>query len=102
MSATLGNRNLVLSDVVLEMIQTEATRAHLKHGSSSMMSTSISHDRRLAILAEEVGEVARELNDAVLGDDGVRTVDVAKLASELAQVAAMAASWLEVLLEQEK
>jgi hypothetical protein len=84
---------LVLSDLTLSAIQAEATRAHLRHGEHSMLAPK-TDDRRIAILAEEVGEVARELNDAAI--EG-RPVDRDKLVKELIQSAAMAASWVEAL-----
>jgi NTP pyrophosphatase (non-canonical NTP hydrolase) len=93
MSTTETNPYLVLSDLTLSAIQAEATRARLKHGDHSMLGPK-SDDRRLAILTEEVGEVARELNDAEI--DG-REVDRDKLVKELIQVGAMAASWVEAL-----
>jgi NTP pyrophosphatase (non-canonical NTP hydrolase) len=87
------NPYLVLSGPTLSAIQAEATRAHLKHGEHSMLGPK-TNDRRLAILTEEVGEVARELNDAEI--DG-RPVDRDKLVRELIQVGAMAATWVEAL-----
>jgi hypothetical protein len=84
----------VLSELTLSAVQYEATRAHNLHGDNSMMSEDHTDDRRLAILAEEFGEVARELNDAVVED---RLIDGDKLMKELIQTAAMAASWVEVL-----
>ena len=83
---------LVLSETTLQAIQAEATRAHLLHGANSMLNPDHSRDRRMAILLEEVGEVAHELNDAVV--EG-REVDRDKLVKELIQVAAMAATWIE-------
>jgi NTP pyrophosphatase (non-canonical NTP hydrolase) len=83
----------VLSDITLAAIQAEATRAHLKHGEHSMLGPK-TDDRRLAILTEEVGEVARELNDAEI--EG-RPVDRDKLVKELIQCGAMCASWVEAL-----
>jgi len=83
----------VLSDLTLTAIQAEATRAHLKHREHSMLSPK-TDERRLAILAEEVGEVARELNDAAI--EG-RPADRDKLARELIQTGAMCASWVEYL-----
>jgi NTP pyrophosphatase (non-canonical NTP hydrolase) len=47
---------------------------------------------RFAILAEEVGEVAREFNEAT-----GRSLDRAALRKELIQVAAMATAWAEKL-----
>ena len=75
---------LVLSEITLSAIQAEATRAHLKHGEQ------YSSGERLAILVEEVGEVAHELTYDQSGDRD-------KLVRELIQVAAMAASWVEFL-----
>lgn len=86
-------RPLALSDLTLSAIQAEATRAYLKHGEHSMFGPMF-HDRRLTILTEEVGEVARELNDAAIDSRPVNRDDLVK---ELIQVAAMAASWVEYL-----
>jgi hypothetical protein len=94
MSDTVAIPKPVLSDLTLSAIQAEATRAHLKHGEHSMLGPQASDDRRLAILTEEVGEVARELNDAEI--EG-RPVDRDKLVKELIQSAAMCASWVEAL-----
>ena len=87
---------LVLSDLTLSAIQAEATRAHLKHGEHSMLGPRYSSGDRLAILVEEVGEVARELtydHGGAGSGDGRRD----ELVKELIQVAAMAASWVEYL-----
>jgi hypothetical protein len=88
-----GIPRLVLSGITLSAIQAEATRAYLLHGEHSMLSPN-ADERRLAILTEEVGEVAHELNDAVI--EG-RSVDRDKLVKELIQVGAMAASWVEAI-----
>ena len=80
---------LVLSDLTLMAIQAEATRAHLRHGSNSMLYQDATNERRLAIITEELGEVARELNEAAIRG-GLAEY---KLEMELIQVAAMAASW---------
>ncbi len=85
---------LVLSELTLAAIQAEATRAHLRHGEHSMLGTAQTDERRLAILTEEVGEVARELNDAAI--DG-RPADRDKLVKELIQAGAMCAAWVEHL-----
>lgn len=85
---------LLLSDLTLSAIQAEATRAHILHGSHSMLYGS--NERKLAILTEEVGEVAHELNELVLGNV---TADEfhERCEKELIQVAAMAATWIEAL-----
>lgn len=88
------SKYLVLSELTLDAIQLEATGAHAQHGDQSMLGPSHTDDRRLAILTEEVGEVARELNDAAIGD---RPIDRDRLVKELIQVAAMAATWVEHL-----
>jgi hypothetical protein len=85
-----GLPGLVLSPLTLNAIQAEATRAHLKHGEHSMLGPHYSSGDRLAILVEEVGEVAHELT---YDQDGDRS----KLVKELIQVAAMAATWIEYL-----
>src|ERR1035441_490252 len=81
---------LVLSGLTLNAIQAEATRAHLRHGENSMMGTRYSSGDRLAILVEEVGEVAHELTYD-------QDADRDKLVKELIQVSAMAATWVEFL-----
>lgn len=81
---------LALSELTLKSIQAEATRAHALHGDHSMFGASHTPHTRLAILVEEVGEVAHELT---YDQDGDRD----KLVKELIQVAAMAASWVEQL-----
>lgn len=79
---------------IYEQVRVERERAHAKHGDTSMESSS-AHDpvgRRYRVLAEEVGEVAKEFNDAE--HDG-RPVDLVKLRKELIQVAAMAVAWAD-------
>ncbi len=87
---------LVLSELTLAAIQAEATRAHLRHGEHSMLGTRYTSGDRLAILVEEVGEVAHELTydqGGPGGGEGRRD----ELVRELIQVSAMAASWVEYL-----
>lgn len=88
----LCGRLCALSDIFGE-IAAERIRAHEKHGDTSMESSAPDTLRRLAILTEEVGEVAKEFNDAE--HDG-RPVDLVRLRKELIQVAAMAAAWADV------
>jgi hypothetical protein len=83
---------LVLSGLTLGAVQAEATRAHVRHGIRSMMGPAWTPTERLAILAEELGEVAHELTY-----DQQDAGQPARLVRELIQVAAMAASWVEVL-----
>ena len=80
----------VLSDLTLSAVQAEATGAHAKHGEHSMLGPGYSSGDRLAILVEEVGEVAHELTYDQDGDQD-------KLVKELIQVAAMALTWVEHL-----
>lgn len=86
----------VLSDLTLHAIQAEATRAHIRHGEHSMLGPDYSSGDRLAILVEEVGEVAHELTYDQ-GSPGVGGGRRDELVKELIQVAAMAASWIEYL-----
>lgn len=54
----------------------------------------IPNDSKLRTLVEEVGEVARELNDA---ENELRPIDIGKLREELVQTAAVALAWIEAL-----
>ena len=90
------SRYEVLSQLALDAIQAEATRAHIHHGQRSMLGSAYTSGDRLAILVEEVGKVAHELTyDA--GGPGVGEGRHDELVRELIQVAAMAASWIEYL-----
>lgn len=84
---------MIINPDTISFIVAEAERAHAKHGTNSMYHPAQSHERRYAILAEEVGEVARELNEAAIHGH----LDAPKLCAELVQVAAMAMTWLEAL-----
>lgn len=90
MTLPTTNPRLVLSGITLSAVQAEATRAHLRHGEHSMLGPNYTSGDRLAILVEEVGEVAHELT---YDQDGDRD----KLVKELIQVAAMALTWVEHL-----
>jgi hypothetical protein len=77
-----------LSQLTLDAIQAEAMRAHIKHRDHSQFNPNMHPGERLAILMEEVGEVAR-----------CHTYDQnpVNLELELIQVAAVAATWVEAL-----
>lgn len=77
---------------VWDDIRAEADRAHAKHGDTSMRSEPIDSPWRLAILMEEVGEVAREFNDARHEGEGPAPTT---LREELTQLAAMAGDWAQ-------
>lgn len=77
---------------VYEEIRAERDRAHAKHGDKSMEGWAPNSLMRYTILAEEVGEVAKEINDAALFNDGL---NYPALRKELIQVAAMAAAWAD-------
>jgi NTP pyrophosphatase (non-canonical NTP hydrolase) len=84
----------VIHETILEQIRHEANYAHDKHGFHSMLYGT--DDKALRILTEEVGEVAREMNEIALGN---RTHDqyTKQLRAELIQVAAIAVTWIEKL-----
>ena len=77
-------------------ISAERERAHAKHGRNSMEGTSANSFIRYTILAEEVGEIAKEFNEAQLRG-GQHTLDLERLRTECIQVAAMAAAWADRL-----
>ena len=79
---------------IFDEVIAERKRAHEKHGDTSIESFP-AHDPygdRLSILIEEVGEVAKEFNEA--RHEG-RAVDLAKLRKELIQTCAMAGAWAD-------
>ncbi len=61
-------------------------------------------ERKLAILTEEVGEVARAVNELIAGHpfDHRRVKIKAELHKEITQVAAVAVAWLESLEQETK
>lgn len=76
-------RKVLLGDVLCERLS-----QHWEWGEQSL-----SGPEWLAVLMEEVGEVAREvLRQRVVGDG-----DFCRLRSELVQVAAVAVQWVEAL-----
>lgn len=74
------------------LIRDERVRAHLKHGAKSMESANWDDMKRLRILLEEVGEIAKVFNEldagAIDAPEAMRQCSV-----EAMQVAAMAAAW---------
>lgn len=96
-----------MSDVWAE-VQAERDRAHAKHGDTSMEAQPPTAWLRLAILMEEVGEVAKVYNDArhraqAMGWDEADMFSgraEQELRAELIQVAAMAGAWADALTER--
>lgn len=86
-------------DVYAE-IHAERVRAHEKHGPTSMERLDIDDGIRLAVLTEEVGEVARCLNEA-RHDGSLTNIAACGLRAELIQVAAMAAAWADAVFGNE-
>lgn len=81
---------------VYEDIAAERERAHAKHGRNSMESTPVGSFLRYTILAEEVGEIAKEFNEAE-ARGGQHELDHERLWAECIQVAAMASAWADRL-----
>lgn len=83
---------------IYDDIDRERQRAHAKHGASSIEGRPPADSGRLAILVEEVGEVARNLNDRRHADTTYELLDFdALLRAELIQVAAMAVGWIATI-----
>jgi hypothetical protein len=74
----------------------ERARAHRLHGRTSMEEAPADDPtgHRLRVLLEEVGEVAKEFNDA---RNEERPLDMGRLRKELVQVCAMAGAWADVI-----
>jgi hypothetical protein len=77
-----------LTALTLNAIQAEALRAHCLHGEHSILSKEMPDCERLAILVQEIVDVAHVLNC-----EGDKT----KLEIELIRLAAVAATWIEAL-----
>jgi hypothetical protein len=75
-----------ISPLTLTSINAAAISAIAKHGPHAPINPTMSDPERLAILVEEVGEVAHALT---------HDADSAQLEGELIQVAAVAAMWIE-------
>lgn len=93
------------SGAIWTEVQAERERAHREHGDMSMEAQPPTAWLRLAILVEEVGEVAKVYNDArhraqAMGwdeDDFFSGQAEVELRAELVQVAAMAGAWADAL-----
>lgn len=81
------------SDIWSE-VRAERERAHRIHGDMSMEASPWTSERRLRILLEEIGEVAKELNDAEIAR---RAPDREAIRKELIQVSAMAGAWADAI-----
>lgn len=73
-------------------ITLERFKATQKHGNESINALAASDPRWLAILMEEVGEAAAELNYDAAGS----------LRAELVQVAAVACAWIDAIDEEQE
>lgn len=82
----------------LSLIQREARAASDKHGQYTALNDEMSPMVKLAILTEEVGEVANELCEGLEVGDHRGVMDVTALRTELAQVAAVCLLWIESTL----
>lgn len=82
----------ILKDITSERLRQERLRAAGKftHTAATLGQT---HDRRNSVLVEEVGEVARALND---------NETPGELRTELIQVAAVAVAWVEAIDVEEE
>lgn len=80
-------------------IQVERQRQERRHGiQAAAHPLSMSDAERLAILTEELGEVAHEVNECRLGHH-LESPD-SYLRAELVQVAAVAVAWIEAIDER--
>jgi NTP pyrophosphatase (non-canonical NTP hydrolase) len=87
-------------DRVLDLIAAERERQEQLHAGKKLQGAhcsarGVSNAAKLAVLTEDVGEVAKQINEGTL-----LTKDRAKLRKELIQVAAVATGWAESLDER--
>ncbi len=105
MSGDRGSTCSGASAAIWVEVQAERERAHRKYGDTSMEAQPPTAWLRLAILMEEVGEVAKVYNNArhrahAMGWDEADMFSgqaEAELRAELVQVAAMAGAWADAL-----
>ena len=83
-----------LDDVDAEIARQDALARRGKFGGTHILPSGPDH-ARLAVLVEEVGEVARELNEALIRGQN----DLDHLRTELIQVGACAVAWAAALAE---
>lgn len=83
----------------LEAVLDERQRQE-NHWPGQTCADALPHTAKLAILLEEVGEVAHELTEALNAGD-IEAPDTDKLRTELVQVAAVAVAWIESLTKVE-
>lgn len=83
-----------LADDVYEAVKSERVCAHAKHGEGTTEGTDPLAPHWLAILSEEVGEVARAICEHTLGNEDYETT-LQDMHGELVQVAAMALAWAD-------
>jgi NTP pyrophosphatase (non-canonical NTP hydrolase) len=81
----------ILTEDLLQDVIDEAQRAHEKHGPNSMLYGSDA--KGLRILMEEVGEVARAMNEFALANIDLLAYQK-ELRAELVQCAAMCTTWI--------
>lgn len=92
----------ILHDMgIWDEIASERIRAHAKHGDKSMESAPWSDMKRLRILVEEVGEVARVFNEWDLGRYTTAGA-MGQARVELIQVAAMAGAWADAVTDAQR
>lgn len=78
------------SPLTLDALNATMIKAVTKHGQNTPLNPGMLNGERLAILVEEVGEVAKCLTYD-------HNTDVDNLVTELLQVAAMACAWVEAI-----
>lgn len=77
---------------IYRLIDAERARQQAKFGNCSISGESINNDKRIAIMVEELGEVAKAADELALRGGSYAQA----LRDELVQVAACAVGWLEL------
>jgi len=86
---------------IFTAIRAERLRQEKLHGTGTCASPLIEHSHKLAVLTEEVGEVAKEVLDLTNFESEAEDPE-GNLRTELIQVAAVAVAWLESLQPQDE
>lgn len=88
-------KDYMMKDQTVMAIRKESARAMQKHGrENTTVNQAMDRERKLAVLVEEVGEVANVINEFALGNLNHEEL-LSQIVKELEQVASVAALWLE-------
>jgi hypothetical protein len=94
-TAVIERRGVLTEHVLADVVQ-ERIRQERRFPDHTLAAAGMSHVERLAVIAEEFGEVAHDVSD-LTWPRPERQVAIAELRTELLQLAACCVAWIEDL-----